>query len=239
MSVKTGQVQAQPYSAAMCRTRTTALAWPPAPRRLGAGHRVYPAGLPQAHGNSDADEGNATNPFRQSAGGGARGSTGSRDPGVDPKRNLSSISQGTDVERQPRPDCQAPPETNNQSLARVARAEPDNFLYVFKPGPTGARKRAATEGRAVSALRSRFASAPGGGPWLGAHVPNGAARRYEIRHQRTALWAPVAGYPRWWLTRFCRLTVDLGLRIAPLAIMGSAVRPGTRQAAPRSSKLDP
>jgi hypothetical protein len=51
----------------------------------------------------------------------------------------------------------------------------------------------------------------------------------------------VAGYSRWWLTRFCRLTVDLGLRIAPLAIMGSAVRPGTRQgqAAPRSSKLDP
>jgi hypothetical protein len=32
--------------------------------------------------------------------------------------SLSSISQGTDVERQPRSDRQALPETNNQSLGR-------------------------------------------------------------------------------------------------------------------------
>jgi hypothetical protein len=52
---------------------------------------------------------------------------------------------------------------------------PDNFLYVFKPGPSGARKRAATGGRAAGGS-SPWGLLPGG-PWLGAHVPKGAARR--------------------------------------------------------------
>jgi hypothetical protein len=56
----------------------------------------------------------------------------------------------------------------------------------------------------------------------------------------------VAGYPEPVVPAVCQLTVDLGLRIAPLAIMGSAVRHGTRQGRPpavasdqASSALDP
>jgi hypothetical protein len=93
----------------------------------------------------------------------------------------------------------------------------------------------------VSALRSRFAPAPGGGPWLGAHVPKGAARTTRLVINERHLWCWMAGYPSPVVHLVCRQAVDRGLRIAPLAIMGSAVRPGTRQgqAAPRASKLAP
>jgi hypothetical protein len=82
--------------------------------------------------------------------------------------------------------------------------------------------------------------------WLGAHVPTGCrSKTAELaindRHPVSAPLAPSAGYPSPWLRLARRLIV--GSRIAPLAIMGSAVRPGARQGRlrrrKRSSKLGP
>jgi hypothetical protein len=52
---------------------------------------------------------------------------------------------------------------------RVPRS-PDNFLYVFKTGPLQGPKGAPPP---KDGPCPPSAPAPGGGPWLGAHVPNG------------------------------------------------------------------
>ena len=119
----------------------------------------------------------------------------------------------------------------------------DNFLYVFKPGPTGPGMRAATEGRAGPP------SAPASLP-LQARPLAWRARANGCRPETTRLVInerhPCSGggrLPELVTHAVCRLTVDLELRIAPLAIMGSAVRHGTRQGRlrrrKRSSKLAP
>jgi hypothetical protein len=91
---------------------------------------------------------------------------------VDPKRNLS-ISQGTDVERQPRSDRQALPETNNQSLARRLTSFSTSSSRAHRgPGSAPPPEAGPRADRRPGGLLP-------GGPWLGAHVPKGAARRQQ------------------------------------------------------------
>jgi hypothetical protein len=128
---------------------------------------------------------------------------------------LSSISQGTTSSVSRDPTVKHYPRQQS-----VARAESDNFLYVFKPGPQGPEaRRHRRPGRYAlpsALLRSRRRPLA----WR-ARVQRMPPGDNETRHQRTTPreTVGVAGYPGQWAHADCRLTVGLGLRIAPLAIM--------------------
>lgn len=107
----------------------------------------------------------------------------------------------------------------------------DNFLYVFKMGPSRARKRAATTGR-DTCPPLRFA-AFWARPLAWRHVPTECRLEDSTtRHQRTgtlSMWvlAETAYYPLASADPCARLPG--GSRIAPLAIMEGTVWPCTRQ----------
>jgi hypothetical protein len=127
-----------------------------------------------------------------------------------------SISQGTDVERQPRSDRQALPETNNQSLARSLTT----FSTSSRRAPGGPKARRHHRAGRLPATPLRCVL----GASLGlAHVPTGCPSRRQ-QNSPSPIDAPsMFCSPRRPATRrpavaaCSRLIV--GYRIAPLAIM--------------------
>jgi hypothetical protein len=98
---------------------------------------------------------------------------------------------------------------------------PDKFLYVFKTGPSRARKRAATTGRdACPPLRfAAFWARPLAWRARANRVPESKTAELAITDRRPVdvLLAEAAGYPTPAVAACSRLIV--GYRIAPLAIM--------------------
>ena len=138
-----------------------------------------------------------------------------------------SISQGTDVERQPRPDCQATPETNNQSLARS--------LTTFSASSSRAHRGPASAPPPEAGGRVRFVSLGGSSLAALGLARTRRGRRPEttrLRHQRTTPWGSRAGGPASATGGAAPHPSrrGLGLRIAPLAIMRKCgpVRPASR-----------
>jgi hypothetical protein len=118
-----------------------------------------------------------------------------------------------------------------------------------RTGPCGARERAATTGPGSGATSGASLAVAGPRPvGLARTCQQGPVKDSRTRHQRSApcrctAHFRMAGYPLSAAEAVCCLTV--GSRVAPLAIMGSAVRPDTRQGSLRcrsdraSSRLDP
>lgn len=107
----------------------------------------------------------------------------------------------------------------------------DKFLYVFKTGPSRARKRAATTGRAACPPL-RFAAL-----WARPLAWRARANRVPSRRQHNSPSMPdtrsVHHSPKRPATALHGLAtatrLSLGSRIAPLAIMEGTARHGTRQ----------
>jgi hypothetical protein len=129
-----------------------------------------------------------------------------------------SISQGTDVKHQPRPDCQAPPETNNQSLARSLTTFSTSSR---RPQGADARRHRRTGRAAPTPLRS----APGAALGLARTRQRVPPETVEVVKRQHPEGARFGRLPASVAQAACRMIERWGLRIAPLAIMG--VQSGT------------
>jgi hypothetical protein len=111
-------------------------------------------------------------------------------------------------------------------------SRPDNFLYVFKPGPSGPGSAPPPEAGPRAVRR------PGGSSLAALGLARTCQRvppgDNKTRHQRTTPWGVgKAGYRGRWLGLPAGMAVDPGPRIVPLATVGKC---GPARHASRASR---